>query len=85
MIESNDGKINSSGLVSGLSRADFIGGSCARRARPRPGWTDPLDRTTAHPTSDRARRPAHDVWDRRCEWLCVPVAVLPSVPTSACS
>jgi hypothetical protein len=35
MIESSDGKINSSGLVSGLSRADFIGGSCAGRARPR--------------------------------------------------
>jgi hypothetical protein len=43
MIESNDGKINSSGLVSGLSRADFIGGSCARRARPRRRMDRPLN------------------------------------------
>ena len=57
MIESNDGKINSSGLVSGLSRADFIGGSCAGRARPqlRMGRS-PSMRTTGAPTSDRVRR-----------------------------
>jgi len=52
MIESNDDKINSSGLVSGLSRADFIGGSCAGRARPqlRMGRS-PSMRTTGAPTS----------------------------------
>jgi hypothetical protein len=57
MIESNDDKINSSGLVSGLSRADFIGGSCAGRARPqlRMGRS-PSMRTTGAPTSDRVRR-----------------------------
>jgi len=43
MIESNDGKINSSGLVSGLSRADFIGRSCARQARLRRRMDPPLD------------------------------------------
>ena len=43
MIESNDGKINSSGLVSGLSRA-VLPVDCARSGHAyRSGRTDPLD------------------------------------------
>jgi hypothetical protein len=43
IIESNDGKIDSSGLVSGLSRADFIGGRAGGEHAHGSGWTDPLD------------------------------------------
>jgi hypothetical protein len=43
MIESNGGKINSSGLVSGLSRADLSAGRARGGHAYGSGWTDPLD------------------------------------------
>jgi hypothetical protein len=43
MIESSNGKVDSNGLVSGLSRADLPAGLARSEHAHGSGWTDPLN------------------------------------------
>jgi len=85
MIESNDGKINSSGLVGGLSRADLPAGRARSGHAQGSDGPTPSMRTTGASDERPNSQLAHDVWDRGCECLCVPVATPPAAPTSRCS